>query len=73
MLTVSIPDEIDKQLSSITNDKEGFIINAVKQKIATKKNISAEELAKGYADSIEENKLIAEDYKYSDAENLDDY
>jgi hypothetical protein len=73
MLTVSIPDEIDKQLSSITNDKEGFIINVVKQKIATKKNISSEELAKEYRDSIEENKLIAEDYKYSDVENLDDY
>ncbi len=47
MLTISIPDEIDKQLSSITEDKKEFIIEAVKQKIAKQtKTISKEQLAK---------------------------
>ncbi len=74
MLTVSIPDEIDKQLSSITNDKQQFIIAAIRQKIAlSKKTPSAEELAKEYKETTEENKLLMEDFKYSDSENWDDY
>ncbi len=33
MLTVSIPDEIDKELSSVTKDKKEFIISEIKEKI----------------------------------------
>ena len=38
MLTISFPDEIDKQLSSITYHKKEFIIAAVRQRIANQKN-----------------------------------
>ena len=74
MLTVCLPDDLDNELSSLTNDKEGFIIAAVRQKIALgKKTATPEELAKEYSDSVEENKLILEDFKHVDLENWDDY
>ncbi len=59
MLTVSIPDELDQQLSNITDDKNEFIISAIKQKILLrKKSLPDEELAKEYADSTDENEQI---------------
>jgi hypothetical protein len=74
MLTVSIPDEIDKQLSSITEDKKKFIIEAVKQKIAKQANtISKKQLAKEYADSAEENDQITKDFINVDNENWNEY
>ena len=74
MLTISIPDEIDKQLSSITEDKKEFIIQAVRQKIAKQiKKISKEQLAKEYADSAEENTQITKEFINVDNENWNDY
>lgn len=74
MLNISIPDDIDNQLSSITNNKQEFILAAIRQKIAIRKKTSSpEELAKEYKESMEENKLLMEDFKHSDAENWDDY
>jgi len=74
MLTIFIPNEIEHELSSLTNDKPAFIIAAIKQKIAMrKKAITSEELAKEYADGVDENKLITEDFKNADIENWDDY
>ena len=74
MLTISIPDEIDQQLSSITDDKKEFIIAAIRQKIMSrKKSLSSEQLAKEYADSIEENDQITKDFSHADNENWNDY
>jgi uncharacterized FlgJ-related protein len=74
MLTVTIPDEIDKQLSSVTTDKKEFIISAIKQKIFfEKKTVSAEKLASEYADSVEENNEITKDFAHADNENWNDY
>ena len=74
MLNLVISDEIDDQLSSITKNKEEFIIAAIKQKIAIrKKTISVDELAKEYREGIEENKLLREDFKHTDNENWDEY
>ncbi len=74
MLTISFPDEIDKQLSSITEHKKEFVIAAVKQKIAIqKKIISDEQLAKEYADSAEENNQITKNFMNADNENWHDY
>lgn len=74
MLTISIPDDIDQQLSGMTNDKQEFIINAVRQKISLgKKYLSVAELAKEYADSINENEEITKDFTHADKENWNDY
>ena len=74
MLTVLIPDELDQQLSAITNDKQEFIINAVRQKIMLrKKSLSPDEVAKEYADSIGENEEITTDFMHTDNENWNDY
>lgn len=74
MLTVSIPDEIDLQLSSVTNDKKKFIIAAIKQKIALqKKTLSPEQLAQEYSDSRIENNQITKDFANADKENWNDY
>jgi len=74
MLTISIPDEIDKQLSSITNNKKEFIISAIKQKIFLEKSpLTDEKLAKEYADSIKENNQITKDFAHADNESWNDY
>lgn len=74
MLTISIPDDLDQQLSDITDDKQEFIINAVRQKIIQRKKYpSVEDLAKEYADSINENDEIARDFTHADKENWNDY
>ncbi len=74
MLTISIPDEIDQQLSAIADDKKEFIIAAIRQKILfRKKSLSEEQLAKEYADSIEENDMISKDFVHADKENWNDY
>lgn len=74
MLNISIPDDMDEELSSITNNKQDFILAAIRQKIALrKKNPSSEELAKEYKESMEENTLLMEDFKHVDQENWDDY
>ena len=73
MLTISIPDELDKQLSSVTTDKKEFIIAAITQKISfLKKSITPEDLAKEYADSIKENDEITKDFAHADNENWND-
>ncbi len=74
MLTISIPDDIDKQLSDITEDKQEFIINAVRQKIMLrKKYLSVAELEKEYAESNNENEEITKDFTHADNENWNDY
>jgi uncharacterized FlgJ-related protein len=74
MLTISIPDEIDNELSSLTDDKKEFIISAIKQKIGLqKKCINLEELAKEYRDSISENEEVTKDFKHADKGNWNDY
>ncbi len=74
MLTISVPDDLDNELSSLTNDKPAFIIAAIRQKIALrKKTTTPGELAKKYADGAEENKSLMEDFKNADIENWDDY
>jgi hypothetical protein len=74
MLTISIPDELDRQLSSVTTDKKKFIISAITQKISfLKKSITPEDLAKEYADSIKENDEITKDFAHADNENWNDY
>ena len=74
MLTISIPDEIDKQLSSITNNKKEFIISAIKQKIVLqKKPVNTEQLAQEYAESVKENDEITKDFANADNENWNDY
>lgn len=74
MLTISIPDEINDQLSSLTEDKEKFIITAIRQKIASKrKSVTKVQLAKEYEDSSEENVQILKDFINADTENWQDY
>ena len=74
MLTISIPDEINKQLSSLTEDKKEFIMEAIKQKIASQvKTISKKQLAKEYAGSAEENDQITKDFINVDNENWHEY
>jgi hypothetical protein len=74
MLTVSIPDELDKQLSSVTTDKKEFIIAAIIQKITfLKRSITPEDLAKEYADTVRENDEITKDFAHVDNENWNDY
>jgi uncharacterized FlgJ-related protein len=74
MLTVSIPDEIDKELSSVTTDKKEFIISAIKQKIIIeKRTVNIQKLEAEYSDSVKENNEIMKDFTHADKENWNDY
>lgn len=74
MLTVSIPDEIDKELSSVTTDKKEFIISAIKQKIIIeKRTVNIQKLEAEYTDSVKENNEIMKDFTHPDKENWNDY
>lgn len=74
MLTVSIPDEIDKELWSVTTNKKEFIISAIKQKIIIeKRTVNIQKLEAEYADSVKENNEIMKDFTHADKENWNDY
>ncbi len=74
LLKIPIPDEIDKAISSVSSDKNGFILEAVKQKLQETKSKPVEEkLIEGYKNNHDENSSLTEDFKQADLENWDEY
>lgn len=53
--------------------KRLLLLLFVKRLLYEKKTTTPDELAKEYADSVEENKSIMKDFKNADLENWDDY
>lgn len=71
MLTINLPADLEKELSLLTNNKETFIIEAIREKIAALKN-SQEESMKEHS-NIFGHKVIIEEFKSTRIENWGDY
>jgi len=73
MLTINLPGELENELSSLTKDKETFIIEAIREKIALQKSaISQEESMKEQSD-IFGHKVFIGEFKSTRIENWGDY
>jgi len=73
MLNISIPDDLNNELSLLTNDKTAFIIEAVREKIALYKNTMSQEDLINECSNIFGHKVIIEEFKSTRIENWGDY
>ena len=73
MLNISIPDDLNNELSLLTNDKTAFIIEAVREKIALYKNTMSQEDLINERSNIFGHKTIMEEFKSTRIENWGDY
>ncbi|MEO8074361.1 MAG: hypothetical protein ABI891_13795 [Acidobacteriota bacterium] len=67
-LEIKLPDEIFGVLSTMTNRKDKFVAEAVKEKIEREKKYSL--LVEGYQATFEEDLSLAKEFEIADLENL---
>lgn len=74
MLTIYIPDELERELSVITTEHHAFVITAIREKIALHKGARpSAELTRKYSNTLEELKSQTSDFKNTDIESWGDY
>ena len=74
IITLNLPDDIEKELSFLKIKKEDFILNALKEKINSQKGSSLEILlTEGYKLNHSENEVISKEFLQSDLENWNEY
>ena len=74
ILTVNIPDDLDKELNNLKVKKEEFLLNALKEKINLQKSNNLEAaLAEGYKNNHKENEQLLNEFSQADLENWYDY
>jgi hypothetical protein len=74
LLELQIPEEIDDAINSVSTDKNGFILDALKQKLhETKNRLIEEKLIEGYKSNHNENLSLMEDFKEADLKNWNEY
>lgn len=74
LITLNIPDEIDKELAAMSVKREEFLLEALKEKIKSKRDSNLEDLlAEGYRERRAENELVGKDFFHTDIENWNEY
>jgi hypothetical protein len=74
MLTIHIPEDLERELSSVTKEKYTFIIDAIREKISSLKNTATSPgTGKVYEHFYEEKRISIEEFKNTDIENWGDY
>ena len=74
LLELQIPEEIDDAINSVSTDKNGFILDALKQKLhETKNRLIEEKLIEGYKSNHNENLSLIQDFKEADLKNWNEY
>jgi hypothetical protein len=69
-IKLPLPDELNNALDAVTNDKQSFIINAVKEKLLKAKDAPRyEQLVEGYKSQHKENQNVLNDFSSTDLEN----
>jgi hypothetical protein len=69
-IRLPLPDELDQALNKVTNDKQSFIIDAVKEKLQKAKDAPRyDKLVEGYKSQHQENRNVLNDYSSTDLEN----
>jgi hypothetical protein len=73
MLTIYLPEDLENELSSLTNDKHTFIIDAIRIKIdLEKRTITSNQIFKEYS-NFEKDKPQIGDFKNTGMEKWGDY
>jgi len=74
LITLNIPDEIDKELIQMSVKKEEFLLEALREKIESKRDSDLKELlAEGYKARRTENEILGKDFFHTDLENWNEY
>jgi hypothetical protein len=74
VITLNIPEEIDKELIKLRVKREDFLLEALKEKIKFEKDSNLNDLlAEGYRERRTENELLSKDFFHSDLENWNEY
>jgi hypothetical protein len=74
LIELQIPDDLDKAISSVSVDKMGFILEAVKQKLKEVRLPELRgELIEGYQNNKQENEMLLKEFKNVDLEHWDEY
>lgn len=73
-IQVSVPEEIQNQILRYTQNQQFFVYDAIMEKLSFLEQKGIKELlVEGYQATADEDKKIAEDFKYVDLENWDEY
>lgn len=74
IIELPLPDDLNKAISSVTDDKVDFIIEAIKEKLHENKlSTIKNKLVEGYSQNHEENMSLVREFEQSDLSNWDDY
>ncbi len=74
LITLNIPDDIDKELAEMSVKREEFLLEALKEKINSQRHSNLEELlAEGYKERKTENTVLSKDFFHTDLENWNEY
>lgn len=66
-IKIELPGEIEKQLELINEDKQSFIVEAIKEKI-NKREFLNKKLEEGYKATFQEDKALTKDFESIDLE-----
>lgn len=67
-LEINLPDEVFGILSTVANQKDKFVVEAIKEKIEREKKHSL--LVEGYTATFGEDSALAKEFETADLENL---
>jgi predicted CopG family antitoxin len=74
IITLNLPDDIDKELSKLKVGKESFLLEAVREKLKAEKMSNLENLLReGYQERRSETNLLSKNFFHSDLENWNEY
>lgn len=74
LITLNIPDDIDKELAAMSVKREEFLLEALKEKIKSERDSNLEKLlAEGYKERKTENMVLSEVFFHTDLENWNEY
>lgn len=73
-LEIHIPDDFDKALELLNRPKEETVLSAVKTCLQLQEEVQLSSLLKeGYLAGHKENEMLAQEFKFLDISNWDDY
>ena len=73
-IEIYIPEELNNNILQFTNNKQLFIMQAIKDRInKMKKNKLEKQLVEGYKYSAKEDEQLIKDFTHIDLENWDEY
>ena len=72
-IEINIPEELSNVILQITNDKQLFIIEAIKERIKQVREGNLEkQLVEGYKYTAKNHSQLIKDFTFTDLENWDD-